>query len=142
LHRAGPVQRKLALGELEALAGALLPVLLALLHARIAREKTVLAQRRAQLEIEARNGARQSHAYGPGLTASAATVRGDDHIHLIGQVGELERFGGVVLPGVVRKVGIHLAAVDRKLASARTQKHARDGFLAPSRTVEPNRLAR
>src|SRR6516225_8251145 len=35
----------LALGELEAFAGALLPVLLALLHARITREKTVGAKR-------------------------------------------------------------------------------------------------
>ena len=34
----------LALAELEALAGALLPVLLAFLHARIARQEPVLAQ--------------------------------------------------------------------------------------------------
>jgi hypothetical protein len=36
----------LTLAELEALAGALLPVLLAFLHARIARQETVLAQAR------------------------------------------------------------------------------------------------
>src|SRR5580658_9422016 len=35
---------RLALAELEALAGALLPVLLAFAHARIARQETVLAQ--------------------------------------------------------------------------------------------------
>jgi len=48
--------RSLPLAELEALAGALLPVFLAFLHARIARQKTVLAQTRAQFRIE--NGER------------------------------------------------------------------------------------
>ena len=43
---------ELALAELEALAGALLPVLLAFLHARIARQESVFAQARAQLWIE------------------------------------------------------------------------------------------
>jgi hypothetical protein len=49
--------RGLALAELEALAGALLPVFFAFLHARIARQKTVLAQTRAQLRIENRQRA-------------------------------------------------------------------------------------
>ena len=43
--------KNLALAELEALAGALLPVLLALLHARIARQETVAAQSDAQVSI-------------------------------------------------------------------------------------------
>src|SRR6266852_5150116 len=44
----GPLTQRLALGELESLSRALLPVLLALLHTRVARQKTVLAQRRPQ----------------------------------------------------------------------------------------------
>src|SRR5713101_7986114 len=48
--RSGP--QKLTLRELEALARALLSVLLAFLHSRIARQKSILAQRRPQLRIE------------------------------------------------------------------------------------------
>ena len=44
--------QQLALGELEALTRALLSVFLAFLHARIARQKSVLAKRRPQLRIE------------------------------------------------------------------------------------------
>ena len=44
--------KNLALAELEALAGALLPVLLALLHPRIARQETVAAQSDAQVSIK------------------------------------------------------------------------------------------
>src|SRR5882724_9313232 len=54
--------KRLPLGELESLSRALLTVLLAFLHARIACEKTVLTQRRAQLGVEARNRPRQHHA--------------------------------------------------------------------------------
>ena len=50
---------KVALGELEALAGAFLAVLLAFLHARIAGEKTVRAQRGTKFRVETRNGARK-----------------------------------------------------------------------------------
>src|SRR5690242_7091507 len=48
----------LALGELAALAGAGLPVLLALLHARIAREEAFLAHRPAQRLVEPHQRAR------------------------------------------------------------------------------------
>src|SRR5262249_56176649 len=92
---------RLALGELEALACALLPVLLALLHARIAREKTVFAQRRPQLRIEAGNGAGQSHTHGPSLTSRATAVGSDDDVHLIAKVGELERLPCVMLPHLI-----------------------------------------
>jgi hypothetical protein len=44
--------KKLALAELEALAGAFLPVLLALSHTRIARQETVAAQSDSQVSIK------------------------------------------------------------------------------------------
>src|SRR6202035_2881786 len=52
---------RLALGELEALACALLAVLLAFLHAGIASQKSILAQRRTQFRIEHGNRACQAH---------------------------------------------------------------------------------
>ena len=67
----GPLTQRLALGELESLARALLSVFLAFLHARVARQKTVGAQRRPQLRIELRNRARQAHAHRAGLPADA-----------------------------------------------------------------------
>src|SRR5215475_5321638 len=81
----GERRRKLTLRELEALARALLPVLLAFLHTGVARQKTVGAERGTQLRIEPRDGARQSHANRSGLPAYAAAVRGHDDIHLITQ---------------------------------------------------------
>src|SRR5689334_20101222 len=64
-------------------------------------------------------------------------MRRDHHIHLIGETGELERLGGVMLPRVIREVRIHGAAVNRELAGPRAEKNARDRFLAASRAVEP-----
>src|SRR5271154_2609226 len=74
--------KRLALGELEALAGALLSVLLALFHARIARQKTVGAQRGTQFRVVARNGARQAHTHSSSLSANAAAMHGAHHVHL------------------------------------------------------------
>src|SRR5947207_12405418 len=125
---------KLTLGELEALARALLSVLLAFLHPRIARQKSVLPQRRPQLRIESRHRPRQSHAHGSRSTAHAAAMRRHDHVYLVGDIRELQRLDGVMLPRVIRKIPFDRAAVDRKLAGPRTQEHARHRFLAPSRS--------
>src|ERR1700676_5812760 len=80
--------RKLALAELEALAGALLAVLLAFAHARIAGQETIFAQARAQLRVEYRERAGQSHAHRARLAANAATIHGGHHVHLILGAGE------------------------------------------------------
>src|SRR5215470_1409567 len=70
---------RLSLGELESLSGALLPVLLALLHPRIPGQEAVLAQRRPELGVETGNGARKSHAHRARLPAGAAPVRRHHH---------------------------------------------------------------
>src|SRR5229473_1546541 len=126
----GPLTRRLALGELESLARALLPVLLALLHTGVARQKTVLAQRRPQLRIEFRNCARQSHAHRAGLAADAAATRGDNNVYLVGEAGELQRLDGVVLPREIREILLDRSLVHRELAGACAQENTRNGFLA------------
>src|SRR5215475_2609671 len=123
-------RRKLTLRELEALARALLPVLLAFLHAGVARQKTVGTKRRPQLRIEARDGARQSHANRSGLSADAAAIGGHHDIYLITEVGKLQRLGGIMLPRMIREVGLDATAVDRELARACAQKNARDWLFA------------
>src|SRR5450432_2335937 len=121
---------RLALGELEALACALLSVLLALLHARIASEKSILAQRGAQFGVEHRNGAGQAHANGSGLSADAATLGGNDHVHLVVEIGELQRLDGIVLPREIGKILFRGAAVYSEFAGAGAQKNARDRLFA------------
>src|SRR4029077_6955534 len=105
----------LTLRELEALTSALLPVFLALLHPRIARQKSICPQRWPQFRIEPRNGARQSHAHRAGLPAHAAAVGGYHHVHLFRQACEFERFDGVMLPRVIREVLLHRSSVYREL---------------------------
>src|SRR6195256_1629648 len=78
-----PGPQKLTLRELEALTRALLSVLLAFLHSRIARQKSVFPQRRPQLRIESRNRTRQSHAHRPCLPAHAAAMRRHHHVYLV-----------------------------------------------------------
>src|SRR6266478_2268 len=129
-----PEPQKLTLRELEALARALLSVLLAFLHSRIARQKSVLTQRRPQLRIEPRNGPRQSHAHRARLSAHAAAVSRHHHVHLVGDIGEFQRLDRVMLPGVIRKILFDRPVIDGELAAARSQKHARHRFLAPSRS--------
>src|SRR5918992_1094051 len=72
--------RCLPLGVLELLAGAGLPVLLALPHARIARKQSGLLERQPQLVVEARERAREAVADGAGLAGGAAALDGNDHV--------------------------------------------------------------
>src|SRR5690242_16706133 len=64
----------LTLAELEAAASALLAVLLAFLHARIARQEAILTEPGAQLGVKPRDGARKAHADGASLAADSATL--------------------------------------------------------------------
>src|SRR5271157_1124121 len=129
--------KRLPLGELEALARALLAVLLAFLHAGIAGQKAVLAKSGTQFRVEEADGAGQSHAHRAGLPADAATLGGGNNVNLFRDAAELERFDGVVTPGVIGKILIDFAAIHRELAGAGPQEHARHGFLAASRAEKP-----
>src|SRR5260370_527074 len=137
-----PELQKLTLRELEALARAFLSVLLAFLHSRFARQKPVLAQRRAQLWIKSRNRTRQSHAHRASLSAYAAAMRRHHHVHLVRDIRELQWLDRVMLPRVVRKILLHRPAVDRELTATRTQEHARHPLLAPPRSQQPSLCAR
>src|SRR5216684_118716 len=117
-----PGPQNLALRELEALARALLSVLLAFLHSR--------------------NRSRQSHAHRSGLSAHAATMGCYHDIYLVGDIREFQRLDRVMLPRVIRKILLDRSAVYRELAGPRTQEHARHRFLAPSRTQKPSLCAR
>src|SRR6266481_5328838 len=133
-----PEPQKLTLRELEALARALLSVLLAFLHSRIARQKSIFPQRRPQLRIESRNRPRQSHAHRSRLSAHSAAMRRHHHVYLVGDIRELQRLDRIMLPRVIRKILLDRAAVHRELSRTRTQEHARHRFLAPPRSQKPS----
>src|SRR5205085_8437899 len=72
-----------ALGELEPRTGTLLPVFLALLHARIARKEAGLLEPLAQLGVVDLQGARNAVADRAGLPAGTAAVDGDHDVELV-----------------------------------------------------------
>src|SRR5579864_3382164 len=123
---------ELALAELEALAGALLPVLLAFLHARIAGQKAILAQARAQFRIEERQRAGKPHAHRARLSADAAAVHGCDNINGARGFRKLHRLDGAIAPGHIAKIFVRRPSVNSDLARPKRQKDARNGFLAPA----------
>src|SRR5438105_15957204 len=77
----------LALGELEPLARAGLAVLLALLHARVAREEAFLAHRAAQRLVEPHERPRDAELDRARLAGQAAAGRRRVHVVRRGHVG-------------------------------------------------------
>src|SRR6185437_13929881 len=124
---------RLAFAELEATTSALLPVLLALFHARIARQKTIFSQPWPQLRVEHRQRARKSHAHRAGLTAHTAALRGRFHVELLHSLGEFQRLDRRGQPRHILEIFFHGAAVHRELARAHFDIHARDRLAAPAR---------
>src|SRR5260370_40928069 len=96
--------KKLTLRESEELKRAILSVLLTFLHARIARQKSVLAQRRPQFRVEPRNGPRQSHAHRSRLPAHAAAMRRHYHVNLVGDIRKFQRLHHRMLPRVLWEI--------------------------------------
>src|SRR5262245_36259981 len=91
---AGGAQRLrgfLPLRELEALAGARLSVLLALLHAGVAGQHAFLAQHAAQRLVEAHERPGDAEADRAGLAGQPAAVRRGVHVVAADRVGERER---------------------------------------------------
>src|SRR5450759_2799004 len=73
----------LPLRELEPGPGSALTVLLPFLHARVARQKTSLLQRGAELEVEEAEGAGDAVADRSGLARAAAAVHQGDDVELV-----------------------------------------------------------
>ena len=74
---------RLAFGELEALASAFLTVLLSLMRARIARQKSELLQFPAQFGIELDQCTGNPKPSCPGLSANPAAIGEDHNVKLI-----------------------------------------------------------
>src|SRR5277367_956888 len=134
-------QPALPLAELEALSSALLPILLPLFAARIARDQTFRLQLAAQLRIKLHQGARNAELHSISLaTHSTAQNIGDD----------VERSRGLcrgqrsLRRRALRRsheILLEFAAVYLKIAAARTQINPRNRPLPPSRSVVLNQFS-
>src|SRR5262249_51675588 len=114
----------LAFAELEALARALLSVLLPLLDARVARQEPFLLQLRPQLDVVFDD-----------LAGDADAGDGREHVEFIGRFGHGQRpldLGAERLGGEGLLEGL---AVDRQNPGAGSQEHAGGRRLAPAGPV-------
>src|SRR5580698_1357607 len=142
--RAPPLQKaarrnaqaqRLALAELEAATSALLSVLLAFLHARIAREETVGAQRRTQLRIQHCKRARKPHAHRSSLSARAAALYHGAHFELILHLRERQRLRRRLVPRHVVEIFFHRASVHGELRGAGLDVDTRDRLTPTARAI-------
>src|SRR5688572_5594740 len=126
----------LPLAELEAAAGALLPVLLALLDAGVPGEEARLLEPLAQLEVEHAQRAGDAVPQRAGLGHRAAPVEVRDHVELLQGLGHRERLLGHHLQGLVApEVFVDGAVVQLHLAVAGPQPDTGDRGLPLARGV-------
>ena len=111
-------EKKLSLGELEALTGFFVAVFFALFLARIASQIAEFFQRRADLFVILDESAGDAQARGNGLRFDAATLHADDEIVLLWLIELLERSHDLFPLQRERKVLLEGAAVDVHNASA------------------------
>src|SRR5688572_4349991 len=121
--------RLLSFGELEALAGSLLPVFLTFLDSGVPREESRLFQLTPELRVVIQQRARDAVSHGARLPRHAASA----DVHPDGEpLAGLRDGQGGSHDGAQNGAGevrVDVALVDLDLALPRTQQHARDGVL-------------
>src|SRR5579875_2143229 len=120
----------LALGELRALPGLLEAGLLALLHARVAREEPAALELAAEVRVGLQQRARDPVTEGAGLRGDATAVHPGDDVHPLLVADGLERLADDPLQRGTREELIERLAVDRVAAGARLEDHPRHRGLA------------
>src|SRR3954466_5837239 len=124
------MRKRLALGELRALARLLQAGLLALLRAGVAREEAAALELAAQVRVGLEQGARDAVAQRAGLGADAAAVHAGDDVHAVLVADGLERLADRAAQRLAREVHVQRLAVDRVRAVAGLEDHAGDRRLA------------
>src|SRR5215212_703300 len=119
-----------ALRELEAAAGFLLAVLLALDDARVAGQEALLLEGAAQLRLVIGERLREAVAHGAGLAREAAARDRDHDVVLVGPVHELQGLLEDHAQDRTREIDVHRALVHRDRAAAGLDPDAGDRVLA------------
>src|SRR4051794_22108322 len=122
---------RLALAELGCLAGLLQSGLLALDDARVAGQQPGLLQTRpVGLFVDGVQAPRDTETERAGLAGDATTVDAGDDVEASLELRGRERLVDDLLVQLVGEVAVEVATVDRPLAGAGDDAHARDGLLA------------
>src|SRR5580658_2415732 len=130
----------LALAELEAGAGTLLAVLLALLAAGITSDHAAGLERLAEFDVELHECAGDAELDSVGLAVDAATLDSGQDVEGLVDVGDAE---GLLRGGALRRsdeVFLELLAVDGELARAGAEEDTSDCALAPAGSVILNEI--
>ena len=122
----------LPFGELEALAGAFLTVLLSLMSASIARQQTEPLELAAEFGIKFDKCAGDAEASRTGLTGNASTSGEDQNIKAVGQFGREERLAHIGAGRLVWKVIFERPMIDRDLTFTGPEDDTRGGGLTTS----------
>ena len=130
----------LAFRELEALARALLAVLLTLFRSRVARNKTGLLQTSAKIGIKLDKRARQSVTNCACLTCWPAAVNVDQYVELADRICQMKRLAYDHAMHFVLKVIFKFALINNNLSGAGLDEDSRGRALATARTVILNRF--
>src|SRR5262245_22249099 len=133
--------RVLALAELEALAGALLPVLLSFLAARIARDHAFGLELLAQFGIELHQRASQTQLHRVGLSIDSATRNVGNHVEVACCLGGNQGLPCTCTLRLGHEVLVERAAVDLVVSTARTKINARHRSLAAACSVILNQIS-
>src|SRR5688572_15968831 len=120
---------RLAFTELEALACAGQPILLAFLDARVGREQAVLLQLLAQLAIELDERAGDAEAHGASLPVHTAAGDGCQDVELLPGLGDQQRPPHLHAQRVGGEEAIELSVVDGDGPGSGSEKHAGGGSL-------------
>src|SRR5271167_3534326 len=107
----------LPLRVLRPFARLVLAVFLALDHAAVARQKTLLLQKRAQGRLKISQGSADAVAHGSGLTGEPAALNGAPDIELTESIGRHERLVDQHTQHRPRKVDRAFAAVNIDFAA-------------------------
>src|SRR5687768_9236505 len=119
---ASPI-KLLPFAELEALARALLPVLLALLDPRVAGQEAFFLEPRPQLEVVLHERARDAEAQRAGLPGDAAAGDRRQHVELVRRFGDGQRLFDLVAMRFGGEGVFERLVIDRQDPAARPEEH-------------------
>ena len=109
---------RLPLAVLEAFARARLTVLLALSHARIARQQAFGFQRGPQIGVHGQQRAGDAVADGARLPIGPATAHGDLRVKFVGRASHGQRLGGGYAQRFEWKIILEGTAIDQNFAGS------------------------
>ena len=121
---------RLAFGKLEPLAGTGLAGLFAFLHARVAREESLLFERNADRFIDLKKRPAQGETHRAGLAVDSAAGRLHNDIVGMHRVRDLERTQDLVLKREAAEIIGEVAAVDLDRPGSGLHAQAGDGGFA------------